>query len=180
MKNPENKTLEFIYQEKQVHFLVNPTDKNVMINATEMANVFGKRTTNYLANDKTKELISKLELTGKSVNSDFKVLENRGHMGYYFNEILALDFAAWLDVDFKIWIYKTIRDLLTKETKLIKASINEIKCAEIELSNAIETAKRTENKEAIAIIEAFQKCETAKNKKGKALRRFNKQISMDI
>ena len=44
MKNPENKTLEFIYQEKQVHFLVNPTDKNVMINATEMANVFGKRT----------------------------------------------------------------------------------------------------------------------------------------
>lgn len=106
------KALEFIYQDVQIHFLVNPLEKNVMINATEMAKAFDKRTSHYLANDKTKELISKLELTGKSVNSDFKVLENRGHMGYYFCELLAIDFATWLDVDFKIWVYQRIQDVI--------------------------------------------------------------------
>lgn len=105
------KSLEFIYQDMQIHFLVNPHDKNVMVNATEMAKTFDKRTSHYLANDKTKELISKLELTDISANSDFKILENRGHMGYYFCEILAIDFATWLDVDFKIWVYQRIQEV---------------------------------------------------------------------
>jgi len=123
------KTLEFIYQDTQIHFLLNPTDDNVMVNATEMAKIFNKRTSHYLANEKTKELIYKLELTEKSANSDVKILENRGHSGYYFNRILALDFATWLDVDFRIWVFKTIdqimfghlkefRDLLQKEVEL--------------------------------------------------------------
>lgn len=180
MEMQDQNTLEFLYQETQVHFLVNPNDKNVMINATEMANVFGKRTTNYLANDKTKELISKLELTGKSVNSDFKVLENRGHMGYYFNEILALDFAAWLDVDFKIWIYKTIRDLLTKETKIVKNSISEIKTAEQKLTEAIAKAKLEGNKEALTIIDALENRDLAKKNKDKAMRIFTNQMKMQL
>ena len=33
-------TLQFNYNNNEIHFLVNPTDKNVMINATEMAKVF--------------------------------------------------------------------------------------------------------------------------------------------
>ena len=77
-------------------------------------------------------------------------------MGYYFNEILALDFAAWLDVDFKIWIYKTIRDLLTKETKIVKNSISEIKTAEQKLTEAIAKAKLEGNKEALIIIDALE------------------------
>lgn len=174
------KTIEFDYKESAIQFIVNQNDKNVMINATEMANAFGKRTTNYLANDKTKELISKLELTGKSVNSDFKVLENRGHMGYYFNEILALDFAAWLDVEFKIWIYKTIRDLLTKETKIVKNSISQIKTAEQKLTEAIAKAKLEGHKEALAIIDALENRELAKKNKNKAMRTFTKQLKMHL
>lgn len=37
------KTLEFIYQDTQIHFAINPLDKDVMINATEMANAYNKR-----------------------------------------------------------------------------------------------------------------------------------------
>ncbi|WP_422105546.1 KilA-N domain-containing protein [Winogradskyella sp.] len=104
------KILEFIYQETQIHFALQ-NDGDVMINATEMAKAFNKRTSHYLANEKTKELIKELELTEKSANSDVKILENRGHLGYYFHELLALDFAAWLDIKFRVWIYKTIRDI---------------------------------------------------------------------
>jgi len=180
MKTQENKTIEFLYQEMAVHFLVNPNKKNVMINATEMANVFGKRTTNYLANNKTKELISKLELTGKSVNSSFKILENRGHMGYFFNEILALDFAAWLDVDFKIWIYTKIRNLLTQETKNVKKYISEIKTAEEILAETIAKVKLGGNKEALTIIDALEKRDVAKKNKDKAMRIFTNQMKMQL
>ena len=51
IEKPGNmKTLEFLYQETQIHFLFNPSDKNVMVNATEMAKIFGKRTKDFLAN----------------------------------------------------------------------------------------------------------------------------------
>jgi len=112
-----NKTLEYLYQEFEIHFTVHGPEKQVMVNATEMAKAFGKRTTNYLTNEKTKELILKLELTEIPVNSNYKVLKNKGHMGYYFCDILALDFAAWLDVDFRIWIYKKILDITMGEYK---------------------------------------------------------------
>ena len=51
------KTLEFIYQETEIHFLVNPLDKNVMVNATEMAKLFGKETRVFLKTDHAKAFI---------------------------------------------------------------------------------------------------------------------------
>ncbi|UOY07721.1 KilA-N domain-containing protein [Muricauda sp. SCSIO 64092] len=79
------KTFEFLYQETQIHFLFNPSDKNVMVNATEMAKIFGKRTKDFLANQSTKTLISELERTLISVHSEVKIVDNRGHMGIYFH-----------------------------------------------------------------------------------------------
>lgn len=181
MKESKNiNTLEYVYREMEIHFLVNPNDKNVMINATEMAKVFGKRTTHYLENEKTKELISKLELTGKSVNSDYKVLENRGHMGYYFNEILALDFAAWLDVDFRIWIYRTIRDLLTQETKIVKTAVNTLKEKEEALQLIISNVRDNGNDEAKQLLNAISELELAKKGKTKAVSMFSRQMSMKL
>lgn len=106
------KTLEFIYQETQIHFLVNPTDKNVMVNATEMAKFFNKRTDHYLQNESTKLFIKELKVPDISGALDRKIMENRGRNGIYFSELLALDFAAWLDVSFKVWIYKRIQEVI--------------------------------------------------------------------
>lgn len=106
------KTLEFNYQDNQINFLVNQKDKSVMINATEMAKMFGKRTTHYLENESTKEFISALKLTGMSVSLDSEIMEFKGRNGLYFCELLAIDFAAWLNVDFKIWIYSKIQEII--------------------------------------------------------------------
>ena len=62
----KSKTLEFIYQDTQIHFLVNPLDKNVMINATEMAKVFNKDVLDFMKNDSTKNFISEALKTENS------------------------------------------------------------------------------------------------------------------
>jgi hypothetical protein len=106
------KTLEFMYQETKIHFLVNPMQENVMINATEMAKTFGKRTDHYLQNEATKIFIEALKVTEKSGTLDSKIIENRGRNGIYFCELLAIDFATWLDVNFKVWVLKKLNEVI--------------------------------------------------------------------
>lgn len=105
------KALEFIYQETQIHFLLG-NDKNVMVNATEMAKAFGKRTDVFLKTDNVKTFIERLNLPPNGGRLNEKIVDERGRNGIYFNRLLALKFAAWLDVDFEIWIYTCIEEIL--------------------------------------------------------------------
>lgn len=106
------KTLEFLYQETVIHFLVNPQDKNVMVNATEMAKLFDRRTKDFLKTDHAKAFIKVAERALNRAHSTNKLIANRGHMGIYFNKRLALKFAAWLSPEFEYWVYSTIDDIV--------------------------------------------------------------------
>ena len=111
------KTLQFIYQETEINFSINPLNKNVMINATEMAKAFGKRIDVFLKADHTKNFIEKLEIslnefTPYGGNSEMKIIETRGQSGTYMNRKLALKFAAWLDVEFELWVFDKIDEIL--------------------------------------------------------------------
>lgn len=160
------KTLEFIYQDTQIHFLVNPLGKNVMVNATEMAKLFNKRTSDYLQNSSTKLFLEELQLTLFSVNSECKLLENRGHMGYYFHRLVALDFAAWLDVKFRVWIIDTIDSILfdnyNKRTQVLK----EKTATQIEIEKLEEQLSQTE---AYKKIQELKKQQTSSTKQLNAL-----------
>ena len=109
------KTLEFIYQDTQIHFILG-NEGNVMINATEMAKAFNKKLDNYMRLDSTKNLISELILDEKSISAPSHLREQNvvyaTNRATYFNRILALDFATWIDIKFKIWIYKSIDKIL--------------------------------------------------------------------
>ena len=102
------KTLEFIYQETQIHFLVNPLDKNVMVNATEMAKLFDKKTELFLKSEHAKAFI---EVANRQPNGG-QIIDNRGRNGIFFNKRLALKFAAWLSPEFEYWIYSTIDEIV--------------------------------------------------------------------
>lgn len=102
------KTLEFIYEETQIHFLVNPLDKNVMVNATEMAKLFGKETRVFLKTDHAKAFIE----VAKRAPNGAQIIDDRGRNGIYFNKRLALKFAAWLSPEFEYWIYSTIDEII--------------------------------------------------------------------
>lgn len=120
-----DQTLEFLYQGTQAHFLMNPSEKNVMVNATEMAKIFNKKTELFLKSDHAKKYIeiSKLQPNGG------RIIENRGRNGMYFNRKLALKFAAWLSPEFEFWVFDTMDKILfapLEDRKTVLVNITDI------------------------------------------------------
>jgi hypothetical protein len=111
-----SKALEFIFQDTKIHFLLG-NEENVMVNATEMAKAFGKEPKDFLRLDGTKNYIDAY-LKKQNIGADVpryereNLVTSNNKAGTYMARPLALKFAAWLDVDFEIWVFDTIDDLL--------------------------------------------------------------------
>lgn len=93
--------------------------KGVMVNATEMAKHFGKKTNNWLNLPSTNTFLERLAKVRKSSISDFQAVitkqgspENGG--GTWMHEDAAIEFARWLSPDFAIWCNDRIKELLTQ------------------------------------------------------------------
>jgi KilA-N domain len=102
------KILEF--KGRQIEFDL--SKENIMINATEMAKIYGKRVGDFLDNEGTKAFIEVLKLTPNSVNLEAEIINTRGRSGTWMCRILAIKFAAWLDTEFEVWVYYTIDKLM--------------------------------------------------------------------
>lgn len=157
------KTLEFIYQDTQIHFLLNPTDDNVMVNATEMAKLFEKRMDVFLKSEHAKAFINVLLSTPYGGNKtpltmDEIIFANK-KAGTYMHRILALKFAAWLSPEFEVWVFSMIdqimfgslkdyRDALKREA-LLKSNKAKLKQNLIENPNAENVMAFFDNEEGI-------------------------------
>ena len=99
-------------------------DGSKMINATQMAKPFqGKLIADFLRQKGTKEYITALE----SRYGDSHIGQNKPKrevlrvvkggepelQGTWVDEKLALKLASWLSVDFELWVYDRIQELLT-------------------------------------------------------------------
>jgi len=103
----------YIYKGTDITFQLG--DGKVMVNATEMAKPFGKRTADWLENQYAKRFIEVLTVTRKSVRADFVVVKQGGNdQGTWFHEDVALEFARWLSPQFGIWCNDRIKELITK------------------------------------------------------------------
>jgi len=168
------KSLEFIYQDTQIHFLLQ-NEGEVMVNATEMAKLFGKRTDVFLKTDHVKSFLDVLKLTPNggslpSISED-NLIQRKGRSGVYFNRILALKFAAWLDPQFEIWIYRHIDEVLFGNYKKHwdAHQVQEKAKDKMEtLKQKLVTNATTEM--AIEYFETKNECDVAGNVKRKALR----------
>ena len=103
--------------------------KNMMVNATEMAKVFGETVEHFTRLDTTKKFI---ESCLKNPYMGFLGIENEGDLiiskqksGTWMHEVLALKFAAWLNSDFDVWVFITIRNILYEFAHEIEDSISE-------------------------------------------------------
>lgn len=133
--------LEYSYGSHTVEFLFKD---DLMVNATEMAGVYGKRCIDFLKNQSAQKLISALEKSSiranRSENSSLRLIGNADFEGEirhrsadlvpllivqkggedggvtWMHRYLAIDFAMWLDVEFKIWILRKIDELLLSYT----------------------------------------------------------------
>lgn len=169
------KSLEFIYQDTQIHFALQ-NEGNVMVNATEMAKAFNKRVDHFLKAAHTKKFIELLqkdlaEFTPNGGNSDVKIIESRGHVGTFMHEALALKFAAWLDVEFEVWVYKRIQEIIFGNYKKhwdAHVMQEEAKKAMEQLKPQLLTNPTPEL--VAEYFEAEKLANTAKNIKAKAIR----------
>ncbi|WP_455593038.1 phage antirepressor KilAC domain-containing protein [Bacteroides sp.] len=106
-----NNSIIYSYQGSEISFI--NKGESTMINATQMAKPFGKQVYEYLRLPSTKELIN--AITGKSrIAENHLVTTVRGGLnpGTWLHENIALDFAQWLSVDFRLWCNDCIKELL--------------------------------------------------------------------
>ena len=102
------------YNEQEVEFEFN--DVNVMVNATQMAKIFGKQVNEFVSNETTKNFIAECLKNGNSrflnVEKEDDLVVSKQKSGTWMHRILALKFAAWLNPAFELWVYATIDCLL--------------------------------------------------------------------
>ena len=108
----ETNIINYSYKGSEISFTYG---ENVMLNATQMAKPFKKRTNDYLVLPSTNELVK--AITRKSSISENQLVTTRQGSpdnggGTWMHEDLALDFAQWLSVDFKLWCNDRIKELL--------------------------------------------------------------------
>ncbi len=107
--------VHFVYNGTEIDFLQGGKN-NVMVNATQMAKIFGKRVDHFLRSDHAKEFISVLEFTPFGGNSEplkkEEIVKTRGQSGTWMHRILALKFAAWLNPKFELWVFSTIDQII--------------------------------------------------------------------
>lgn len=101
----------FNYNDSPVSFQVG--EENVLINASQMAKPFRKRTSNWLATQQAKELIFSLSAkTGIPATALVVVRQGGNNQGTWFHEDLAILFAQWLSPEFYLWCNDRIKEIL--------------------------------------------------------------------
>lgn len=87
---------------------------SVMVNATEMAKLFGKRPVDWLKYQQAKDFISALSEVRKVTSADLVKVRKGGDgiQGTWLHEDVALEFARWLSPAFAIWCNDRIKELL--------------------------------------------------------------------
>ena len=102
----------FNYNGQNITFQLGNGD--VMVNATEMAKAFGKTSKDYLRTQSAKALVDAVAGRHNCHPTDIvKVVNGGDSFGTWMHEDIALDFAQWLSVDFKLWCNDRIKELLT-------------------------------------------------------------------
>lgn len=124
----KNAIQNFDYKGKLIEF--DFSKPSIMVNATEMAKVYGKRVDVFLKTDSTKSFIDVLKFPPISVNltplKDSEIMITKGRTGTWMHRLLALKFAAWLDPEFEVWVYFTIDKIMfgtMREDAIVKSKI---------------------------------------------------------
>ncbi|RYE26842.1 MAG: KilA-N domain-containing protein [Sphingobacteriaceae bacterium] len=149
--------IPYEYDGKTIEFFLGD---EMLINATEMASVFGKRTTDFLETKGAKKTIEGMKKRNLSqskgakiepLNTENAVFENENTVysangvpiltvirgkeygGTWMHRWLAIEMAMWLDCDFKLWILEKIDYLFTsygRDQRKIALRIKELEAIE--------------------------------------------------
>lgn len=141
--------------------------EDVFVNATEMAKQFSKRPVDYLKLTSTTDLIDAyVRKNHTSENQLVKTVmgssDNGG--GTWLHEDLAIDFAQWLSVDFRLWVADRIKQLLktgvttiTDDDDVIAQAMNVLQKRLDAKSKQLEIANKTITEQA-PLVQLAEEC----------------------
>lgn len=157
--------------------------KNMMVNATEMANVFGREMKDFNKLDSTKKFIETCLISDNSsligLTKKEDLIISKQNSGTWMHRILALKFAAWLSPEFEVWVYCTIDQLLYPFAREIQDSISEtviLKAKQDDLKNQL--AKREPDFLEYLLID--QKLINAKSRRSNATKNKFRETMEDL
>lgn len=121
--------IRFVYYKNEIDFSANG---NVMVNATQMAKVFGKQVNEFTSNKNTILFIEECLKNGNSrflgIEKESDLIDSKQKTGTWMHRILALKFAAWLNPAFELWVYSTIDTLIMGHyKKMEEAYVQKVK-----------------------------------------------------
>lgn len=174
--------VHFIYRNNEIDFIPSG-DENVMVNATQMAKIFGKRVDVFLKSDHANDFINELMLTpfGGRLNPLMReeIIKTRNGVNTFFHRILALKFAAWLDTKFELWVFSTIDQIILGHFKEQKeATLQKLK-AEKELEDKKKVLIE-KYPEFLDFLNIEGKISDAEKRRLKAIRESVKQLKLDL
>jgi len=91
----------------------------VWVSLTDMAKATGKLVAGYMRNKDTKEFLAEMEVTMRirivtsNLGGQYTPADERGTWAI---EEVAIDFAAWCNVKFRVWVSQQIKTLMTTGT----------------------------------------------------------------
>lgn len=180
---PNFKSLEFIYQDTAIHFLLG-NQGNVMINATDMAKAFNKNIKDFNKLESTKRFIEQCLISDEKsligISDKNHLLKSVKNKGTFMHQILALKLATWLDTCFEVWVFCKIQNLLLGNYQIHKQKTIDIESIKKELQH-FETEIRSGNyKNAIAYLDKQKQLKQLQNDKKNALLNQTKLIQLEL
>lgn len=101
----------FKYNGSDITFLSG--NKEVMVNATEMAKTFGKQPSDWTKTKSAQDFVNSLSAVRKICRTDLiRALQGGNMQGTWMHEDVALEFARWLSPAFAIWCNDRIKELM--------------------------------------------------------------------
>ena len=133
----KNQIIKFIYQNHEVDFELG--NINLLVNATEMAKIFGKDVPDFMILKQTKDFISECLNNQNSgylnIEKEDDLVSSKQKSGTWMHRILALKFAAWLSPSFELWVFKTIDGLINGYYKEQREALIERETAKQKIEN---------------------------------------------
>lgn len=130
---------------------------DVMVNATQLAKIYGKRPNDYLSLPATNQLIN--AITRKyGISENQLVISKAGSShnggGTWMHRLIVVDFCQWLDIDLKLWCTEKLDELMRYGMTATQPTLEQmINNPDLVISLATQLKSEREEKQRLASAE---------------------------
>jgi hypothetical protein len=109
-----------------------------------------------------------------------KIVNSSKKRGTYMHRYLAIKFATWLDVNFEIWVIKTIDDFLFAQYNIHRKKVVEIEESKKRLTEYRNQLLHSKDEMAVKFVVEFENLEKLKKEKSAAIALQTRNIQLEL